>query len=89
MFAVLVDPARLGTAEAFQREARQFLDWLRQGPVAPGFDRVRIAGEPEREMRLRREKEGIPVDERTWAEIHKAGAKLGLEAQAIERLASR
>jgi uncharacterized oxidoreductase len=87
MFAVLVDPVRLGTAEAFQREARQFLDWLRKGPVAPGFDRVRIAGEPEREMRLRREKEGIPVDERTWGEIHKAGAKLGLAAQAIDRLA--
>src|SRR5687768_14769831 len=87
MFAVLVDPVRLGTAEAFRREARQFLDWLRKGRVAPGFDKVRIAGEPEREMRLRREKEGIPVDERTWGEIHKAGAKLGLAAQAIDRLA--
>jgi uncharacterized oxidoreductase len=88
MFAVLVDPSRLGTAEAFRGEARQFLDWLRKGRVAPGADKVRIAGEPEREMRARREKDGIPVDDNTWAEIHKAGAKLGVTAQNIDRLAA-
>ena len=88
MFALLVDPARLGTAEAFRSEARQFLDWLRKGRTAPGADKVRIAGEPEREMRARREKEGIPVDDNTWKEIQKAGAKLGLAAQNIDRLAA-
>jgi uncharacterized oxidoreductase len=87
MFAVLVDPARLGTAEAFRREARQFLDWLRRGRVAPGFDKVRIAGEPERETRAQREKDGIPVDDNTWAEIQKAGTKLGVAAQKIDQLA--
>jgi hydroxycarboxylate dehydrogenase B len=87
MFAVLVDPARLGTAEAFRREARQFLDWLRKGRVAPGFDKVRIAGEPEREMRALREKDGIPVDDNTWAEIQNAGAKLGVAAKKIDLLA--
>ena len=87
MFALLVDPARLGTAEVFRSEARQFLDWLRKGRVAPGFDKVRIAGEPEREMRARREKDGIPVDDNTWAEIQKAGAKLGVAAQKIDLLA--
>ena len=87
MLAVLIDPARLGTAESFAREARACLDWLRQSPAAPGFDKVRIAGEPEREMRARREREGIPVDDETWREILAAGKALGLAGDAIERLA--
>ena len=86
MLAIVIDPAKLG-AEVFAAESRQFLDWLRQSRVAPGFDRVRIAGEPERESRARREREGIPVDETTWAEIQAAGARLKLEKEALQQLA--
>src|SRR5688500_1626463 len=31
MLAIVIDPARLGTAAAFEQETRAFLDWLRQG----------------------------------------------------------
>ena len=86
MLAIVIDPAKLG-AEAFAAESRQFLDWLRQSRVAPGFDRVRIAGEPERESRARREREGIPVDDTTWAEILAAGARLKLTKEALQQLA--
>ncbi len=79
MFAVVVDPQRLGTREAFQREALDFVDWLRQSP--PAGDKVRIAGEPEREARAARERDGIAVDTQTWAEIVAAGAKLGANVQ--------
>ena len=44
------------TAEAFAAETTAFLESLRKSPIAPGFDKVRIAGEPEREMRARRER---------------------------------
>lgn len=87
MLAVLLDPQRLGTAEAFAAEARAFVEWLRQSPTASGFDKVRIAGEPEREARARREREGITIDAATWKEILAAGEKLKLSAAAIERLA--
>jgi uncharacterized oxidoreductase len=87
MLAIVIDPARLGTAAAFAAESRQFLDWLRRSAVGPGGDRVRIAGEPEREVRARRETQGIPVDETTWAEIQAAGAKLKLEEEALQRIA--
>ena len=87
MLTILIDAKRLGTADAFAREARLFLDWLRESPPAPGFDRVRIAGEPERETRARREKEGVPVDATTWKEILAAGEKLGLAVTRIEALA--
>ena len=56
--------------------------------VAPGFDKVRIAGEPERETRARREREGIAIDDNTWQEIVAAGAKLNVDAATLDRLAS-
>jgi uncharacterized oxidoreductase len=87
MLTILIDPHKLGTAQTFEHEARSFIDWVKQSPPAPGADRVRIAGDPERETRARREKEGINVDANTWTEIHAAGAKLGLTGDAIDRLA--
>src|SRR5207245_747183 len=76
-----------GTAPAFEREARLFREWLHQGRPAPGFDKVRIAGDPEREMRRKREKDGIPVDRNTWEEIQAAGVKLKLARETVQRLA--
>ena len=87
MLSIVIDPARLGTQEAFTRDARSFLAWLRASRPAPGHDRVRIAGEPEREYRAKREREGIPVDEETWNEIRAAAVKLELGAQTIDALA--
>jgi uncharacterized oxidoreductase len=87
MLAIVIDARRLGTAAAFEREARLFLDWLRKSRPAPGFDRVRIAGEPEREMRERRRRDGIPVDEATWEEILRAADKLKLTRLRVQALA--
>jgi uncharacterized oxidoreductase len=87
MLAILIDPARLGTATPFQSETRQFLDWLRKGRTAPGADKVRIAGEPERETRAKREHDGVPVDDTTWKEILAAAAKVKLDISKVEKLA--
>lgn len=87
MLTIVLDARRLGTAEAFAREARQFLDWLRKARPAPGFDRVRVAGEPERETRDRREREGLPVDATTWKEIEAAAAKVKLAPERVNALA--
>ncbi len=78
MLTILIDPARLGTQAAFDEEALAFVDWLQAGPVAPGFDLVQIAGDPERASRVRREAEGITVDGQTWQEMVAAGQKLGV-----------
>jgi hydroxycarboxylate dehydrogenase B len=78
MLTILIDPARLGTQAAFEQEALAFVDWLKDGPVAPGFDAVQIAGEPERATRLRLEAEGIVIDAITWQDMVAAGLKLGV-----------
>ena len=78
MLTILINPAKLGTQAAFEQEALAFVDWLKAGPVAPGFDAVQIAGEPERAYRLRREVDGILIDDQTWQEMVAAGLKLGV-----------
>ncbi len=87
MLSILIDPARLDAGQVFEKETLEFLASLRKSPVAPGFDKVRIAGDPERETRARREKEGIPVDETTWKEIQAAAAKLELKKETLQQLA--
>ena len=78
MLTVLIDPAKLGTQDTFAKEADAFVDWLKKGPVAPGFDTVQIAGDPERATRVARQVDGITVDDQTWEEILAAGRKVGL-----------
>jgi uncharacterized oxidoreductase len=87
MLSILLDPARLGTQEKFGRDAKSFIAWLRASRPAPGHDRVRVAGEPEREYRAQRERDGIPVDDETWNEIRAAAAKLKLAPEKVDALA--
>jgi uncharacterized oxidoreductase len=87
MLSIVLDPARFGTQEAFTKDAKSFLAWLRASRPAPGHDRVRIAGEPEREMRMQRSRDGIPVDDETWNEIRAAAGKLKLAPERVDALA--
>jgi hydroxycarboxylate dehydrogenase B len=85
MLTIVVDPQRLGTGDVFAAETTAFLASLRKSRVAPGFDKVRIAGEPERETRAKREREGIALDDNTWEEIVAAAAKVGLDRATVEK----
>jgi hydroxycarboxylate dehydrogenase B len=77
MLTILVDPAKLGTAQGFAQEALAFVEWLRQSPPAPGTEGLQLAGEPERKAREQRSRDGILIDDTTWAEIEAAGRKVG------------
>lgn len=87
MLSILIDPARLGTADFFGAETSAFLEWLRAGPVGVGHDKVRIAGEPEREARAERSVAGIAIDAATWEEILAAGEKVGVARADTRRAA--
>ena len=87
MLSILIDPDRLGAAPQFAREAAEFVAWVKKSPPAEGNDRVRIAGEPERETRAKRLVEGIAVDATTWNDIIAAGEKVGLDRGAVQRIA--
>jgi hydroxycarboxylate dehydrogenase B len=78
MVTILIDPQRLGTGASFEQEAAAFVDWLMQSPPGQGFDKLRIAGDPEREARSKRERDGIAVDDQTWSDIVKAAHSVGV-----------
>jgi hydroxycarboxylate dehydrogenase B len=87
MLTVLFDPARLGDSALCSSEMRAFLDWVVASKPQAGTERVRVAGEPERESRARRSAQGIPVDATTWIELLAAADKLGRDPAQVNRLA--
>lgn len=87
MLTIVIDPGKLGTSDHFQAEIEAFTGWLTSGPVAEGFDKVRLAGEPEREWKAKRLKDGVPVDATTWSEIVTAADRVGLAKAELSRLA--
>jgi hydroxycarboxylate dehydrogenase B len=86
MLSIIIDPNQLGTAD-FTTESEAFIEWLLQSPAATGVDRVKLAGDPEREQRQKRGAGGIAVDRTTWEEILTAGEKLGLPRADVHQLA--
>src|SRR4030095_11191319 len=83
MLTVLIDPTKLADMAAYEREALTFVDWVTASPPREGFDRVRLAGDPEREWRATRTKDRVPVDATTWQEILNAANKLGIDPKKI------
>jgi uncharacterized oxidoreductase len=88
MLSILIDPAKLGGAESYSAETERLIEWVYSTPAAATFDRVRIPGEPEREMRAQRGAQGIPVDPTTWGEIVGCAQGLGLSAGQVAALSN-
>ena len=87
MLTILIDPDKLAHDNLFVQESLAFLDWVKQSPPIEGTEGVKIAGEPERQYKADRLKNGIPVDENTWQEILRAAESLGIDSQRVDQLA--
>jgi uncharacterized oxidoreductase len=79
MLTIVIDPKRLGTEASFAQETLAFIDWLRSSPAAPGSAGVTLAGEPERQKRAERRRNGVPIDDATWQEIINSGQLVGVK----------
>jgi len=79
MLTIVIDPKRLGTETSFAQETLAFIDWLRSSPAAPDSAGVTLAGEPERQKRAERRKNGVPIDDATWQEIVNSGKLVGVK----------
>jgi uncharacterized oxidoreductase len=86
MLMFVVDPAAFGGVEAFHHEVGEMVGYLHAATPARGFDRVRVPGEPEQEAAAARARDGIPIDDNTWAGILGAAEVAGLGADEIDRL---
>jgi uncharacterized oxidoreductase len=84
-FLVINGSAFLSESEylALIREVR---DYMRSSAPAPGFDGVRLPGEAEFRNKRKRLAEGIPIDDKTWADICAAAARVGVEPRRLSQI---
>ena len=75
---ITLEATRFREAPAMQGAAEEVLSDLRNCPPAPGFDRVEIPGERERNHRAASNGHAA-VPEETWAQILALAESLGVE----------
>jgi uncharacterized oxidoreductase len=80
------DPAAFGNRAAFQQEVFAMVDYIHATTPARGFDKVRVPGDPERESLAARNREGIDIDDNSWAGILDAAHHAGLADARISAL---
>ena len=86
MLMFVLDPHAFGGHAAFQREVSALVDYVKSAQPGTDFDRVRIAGEPERESLAKRAEEGIPIDDNSWRELLDAARQAGMGKNEIAEL---
>jgi len=89
MLTILIDPAGFQSGVPFADEFDSLVGYVKSGQPAEGFDKIRVAGEPEQETIVKRKAEGIPIDENTWAEMTKSGCENGMTQAEFDAVARR
>lgn len=77
-----LDAGRWRSSDAMRIEAEDILDELRRCPPAPGFSRVEVPGERERDLRNAQQPCGISVPAQTMALIRDLRARLDAASPA-------
>jgi uncharacterized oxidoreductase len=74
----VLEPGRLIDGGGFDDTVAQLTDYVKASPAADPERPVLVPGEPERESRAQRGRDGIPVDPATWKQICSRARGLGL-----------
>ena len=77
-FVLAMDIGRFTNLDHFRGEVEAQCDAVTGCPPAEGSDAVLLPGEPEIAMRAARERDGIPIPDSTWAELHSLAAEWGV-----------
>ena len=78
VFMIAVNPEAFIGLDEFTKKSSKLLGQVKDVPPIPG-ERVLYPGEPERESKERRLKDGIPVPEDTWSQILELCNRLGVD----------
>ena len=89
MLSFILDLSALGDPGHIASETRAVGEWIKASPPAPGFAEVLLPGEPERRARDRRLAEGVPIDDKSLADILAAIASLGVSDAQLDRALGR
>ena len=77
MLSIYLDPGHFGAAR-FAETAREFAHYVRSTRPAAEGGEVLVPGDAEARTREARTRDGIPLQENTWAAIQATGDALGV-----------
>lgn len=86
MLAVFLDPAALAGEAFFLGEAGALAARVKACPPRQGFDEVLLPGEPEERAFAVRARDGVPIEDATWARLVEIGRARGVAAPAVRTL---
>ena len=69
LFVLVMNVASFRGFPGFSAEIERFVNYLKSAKRAAGVDTIRVPGERGWEAQRKREREGIPIDAETWAQI--------------------
>ena len=69
LFVLVINVASFREFPGFSTEIERFVNYLKSAKRAAGIDTIRVPGERGWEEQRKREREGIPIDAETWAQI--------------------
>lgn len=86
MLTVIIDPARLVNQAWLNAELDAVVAFVKSSrPGKPGGS-VLVAGDPERNARSERQRNGIPLNDTTWEEILQAAEQVGVRREQVESM---
>jgi uncharacterized oxidoreductase len=83
VMVLAIDISAFTSLDTYVDEVEGLAEWVCSARPLPGFNKVYAPGEIEEETRQRRLREGIEIPERTWTEISRTAAELGVVIPTI------
>jgi uncharacterized oxidoreductase len=64
--------------EQYFAEVDKLSAWIKSSRRKPGVEEILLPGEIENRTAARRRREGIPLPDETWSQIHAAAGEMGV-----------
>jgi ureidoglycolate dehydrogenase (NAD+) len=76
---IAIDISAFVSVRAFRKEIDRYISEIKASPLRKGFSEVLVPGEREFRAMKERKKNGIPIDENSWANIAAKCRELGID----------
>ncbi len=75
---IVIDPASFGDPAVFRSAVSAHIKEIKESPLAPGADEIRVPGERSFRERALRLREGVPIEESVWRVAASIAEELGV-----------
>ena len=86
MLSIYIDPAVYDRDGVVLTEAHRFVEWVKASPPAKPGEPVLAPGDLERRTRAARQRQGVPIDDKTWQDLLDAASSVGIDASRAAAL---